>query len=60
VATSKERYVEEGYVEPGYTEEPLLVHLAPDEGSELGVSVIDAVTLGQKVLAFWQPYVRGA
>lgn len=59
-ATSKERYVEEGYVESGYIEEPLLVHLAPNEANELGVSVIDAVTLGQKVLNFWERHVSEA
>jgi hypothetical protein len=47
-------------VEPGYIEEPLLVQLATDEADELGASVIDAVTLGQKVLVFWQPHVPGA
>lgn len=57
ITTSKDRYFEEGYVEPGYIEEPLLIHLANDEANELGVVVIDAVTLGQKVLAFWNPYV---
>lgn len=60
VAASKDRYVAEGYFAPGYVEEPLLVHLAADEAKELGVTVIDAVTLGQKVLAFWRPYVPGA
>jgi len=57
VATSKERYVEEGCLEPGFLEEPLLVHLAADEANELGITVIDAVTLGQKVLALWRPHV---
>ena len=60
VATSKERYVTEGYVEPGYIYEPLLIHLAEDEAEELGVSVIDALSLGKQVLAFWQPYVLEA
>ncbi len=60
VATSKDRYFEEDYVESGYVVEPLLVHLAADEAKELGATVIDAVTLGQKVLAFWRPYVPGA
>jgi hypothetical protein len=56
-STEKSRYVEEGYVEPDYVEEPLLIHLFPDEAKELGVSVIDAVTLGRKVVDFWRPYV---
>ncbi len=60
MATSKDRYVKEGYWESGYVKEPLLVHLAPEEANELGVTVIDAVTLGQKVLEFWRPYVPGA
>ena len=57
VGTEKSRYVEEGYAEPGYFEEPLLIRLSPDEVRELGVSVIDAVTLGRKVVEFWRPYV---
>jgi hypothetical protein len=60
VVTSKDRYFEEGYIEPGYMEEPLLVHLSPDEADEMGTAVIDSVSLGRKVLAFWRPHVPGA
>src|SRR5512135_1187472 len=54
------RYVEAGYVEPGYFEETLVIHLAPDEAREMGVPVIDAVTLGQKALQFRRPHVPAA
>ena len=54
------RYVEPGYVEPGYFEETLQIHLTPDEARELGTTVIDAVSLGQKALQFWRPYVPAA
>ena len=59
-STEKSRYVEEGYVEPGYFDEPLLIHLSPDEARELGASSIDAVELGYRVLEFWRPYVPTA
>lgn len=55
--TSIERYAEEGYADPGYFEEPLLIHLSPDEATELGQPVIEVPVLGALVLAFWRPYV---
>jgi hypothetical protein len=51
------RYVEAGYAEPGYFEESLDVHLSAEESSELGISVIDVVSLGRKVVQFWRPHV---
>jgi hypothetical protein len=58
--TEKVRYVEEGYVEPGYFDEPLLIHLSPDEARELGASPIGAAELGRRVLEFWRPHVPKA
>lgn len=55
--TEKFRYFEEGYIEPGYFYEPLLIHLSADEARELGVSRIDAITLGRRVVEFWSQYV---
>jgi len=54
------RYVEPGYAEPGYFEETLEIYLAPDEAKELGTAVIDAVSLGHRVLQFWRPHVPTA
>ena len=59
-STEKFRVVEEGCVEPSYFYEPLLIHLSPDEAKELGLSEIDALTLGHKVLDFWRPYVHAS
>src|SRR5258705_1989668 len=56
-STEKFRYVEQGYIEPGYVDEPLLIHLSPNETKELGTSTIDPVTLARKVIQFWQPYI---
>jgi hypothetical protein len=53
-------YVEADYMEPGYFEESLDVHLSPDEAKEMGVDVIDTVSLGQKAVQFWRPYVPAA
>ena len=58
--TSIERYAEEDYAEPGYFEEPLLIHLSPDEAVELGRPVFEVPVLGALVLAFWRPYVPDA
>jgi len=58
--TEKYRVVEEGYAEPGYFYEPLLIQLSPNEAKELGLSEIDAVNLGHKVLEFWRPYVHAS
>lgn len=58
--TEKFRVFEEGVVEEGYFYEPLLIHLAAEEEKELGVSEIDAVSLGQKVIDFWRPYVQAS
>jgi len=54
------RYVEDGYVEPGYVADVLEVHLSADEAKEMGRPVIDVLTLGQKVVQFWKPYVPAA
>lgn len=53
----KSHYVEAGYVEPGYFYEPLLIHLSEEESKHFGISDIDVVTLGKRVLEFWKPYV---
>lgn len=53
-------YVEEGYVELGYVADVLEVHLSPDEAREMGQPVIDVVSLGQKVVQIWRPYVPAA
>ena len=58
--TEKSRYVEEGYIEAGYFEEPLLIYLSDAESEELGVTEINAVTLGKQVVEFWRPYVQQA
>lgn len=58
--TEKLRYVEEGYIESGYFEEPLLIFLSEAESKELGLTKIDAVTLGKRVVDFWRPYVQQA
>ncbi len=57
VSTEKSRFVEEGYIEPGYFDEPLLIHLSPDETREIGSSSIDATELGRRVVEFWKPYI---
>lgn len=54
----KSRYVKKGYVEDGYFEEPLLVHLTPDEAARLGVKdSIEAIQLARLVLQFWSAHV---
>lgn len=53
-------YAQGGYVEPGYVADVLEVHLSSDEAKELGQPVIDVVTLGQKAVQFWRPYVPAA
>jgi len=58
--TEKSRYVAKGYIEDGYFEEPLLIYLTEEESEELGLSEIDAVSLGKQVVEFWRPYVRKA
>jgi hypothetical protein len=58
--TEKFRYVEEGYVESGYFHEPLVVHLTPDEASELGAPSVEAVALARQVLEFWSKHVPTA
>ena len=55
--TEKFRVYEEGVYEPGCFYEPLLIHLEHDEAQELGLTEIDAVDLGHKVLDFWRSYV---
>jgi hypothetical protein len=50
-------YVEPDYMESGYFEESLDVRLSADEATEMGVEVIDTVSLGQKAVQFWRPYV---
>lgn len=53
----KFRVYEEGVFEAGVFYEPLLIHLEPDEAKDLGVTDIDAVDLGDRVVNFWRPYV---
>ncbi|MGE0290603.1 MAG: hypothetical protein AB7I42_30020 [Bradyrhizobium sp.] len=50
----KERYVEPGYVEEGYFAEPLIVHLTPDEGKEIGHNPVEAVWLAEQVYEHWK------
>jgi len=50
----KSRFVEPGYVEEGYFEEPLVVHLTPEEETTMGQSTIDVPVLAQRVLEYWQ------
>ena len=56
-STEKFRVFEEGVFEPGCFHEPLLIHLELNEAKELGLTEIDAVDLGHKVLDFWRSYV---
>jgi hypothetical protein len=56
-STEKSRYIQQGYYEPGYFQEPLLIHLSPDEAHEMNTSTIDAVTLGRQVVEFWRQHI---
>jgi len=57
INTEKFRVFEEGVFEQGVFYEPLVIHLSSVEAQELGGAVIDAVSLGRKVVEFWRPYV---
>lgn len=54
----KERYFKSGYIEEGYTQDPLMVHLDPEEakaiGAPEGASEIDATRLAHIVLEYWR------
>lgn len=50
----KSRYVEAGYVEEGYFEDPLIVHLATDEGGSFGKSSIEVSVLAKQVYEYWK------
>jgi hypothetical protein len=53
-AIAKDRYVQAGYVEEGYFEEPLLIHLTPEEAKFLNTAIqIDATLLAGLVLEYW-------
>ncbi len=56
--TEKLRVFEEGVFESGVFYEPLNILLSSNETKELGVDIIDAVSLGHKVVEFWRPYVK--
>ena len=56
-SAEKSRVYDEGVFEPGVFREPLVIELSSDEAQELGATVIDAVSLGKKVVEFWRTYV---
>lgn len=47
-------YVEAGYVEEDYFQDPLIVHLTPEEEKSFGVSDIEAISLARRVLDYWR------
>jgi hypothetical protein len=53
-------YVEADYIDPDYFEDSLDVHLSADEAKEMGVEVIDTISLGQRAVQFWRPHVPAA
>jgi len=53
----KSRYVEVGYVEDGYFEDPLIIHLTPDEQKTFGQGSIEVVFLAQQVYEYWKANV---
>ena len=57
ISAEKSKYAEDGYAGDDYFEEPILVKLSPQEAKELGMSEIDAVTLGKKVVEFWRTHM---
>ncbi|MGQ3684522.1 MAG: hypothetical protein ACUBOA_05850 [Candidatus Loosdrechtia sp.] len=57
IGTEKFRVYEEGVFEQGVFYEPLLIHLENNEATELGVTEIDVIDLGHKVLDFWRTRV---
>jgi hypothetical protein len=56
----KERYVEPGYVEPDFFEESIVIRLSPTEVANFKCAQFDAVTLGYRVLEYWQRKLRSS
>lgn len=50
----KDRYFEPGYVEKDYFAEPLIIHLTPDDGQEIGQNPVEAVWLAEQVYEYWK------
>lgn len=54
----KSRYVAVGYVEEGYFQDPLLVHLTPEEANAIDAPIaVEAVWLARRVLEYWIAYL---
>ena len=60
VDIEKYRVLEPGCVEEGYFEEPLIVHLTPEEEESIGQNTIEVVKLAKCVLEYWKANVPEA
>jgi hypothetical protein len=53
-------WIDSDWIESGWVEMPLIVHLSPEQATQLGQEEMHVRDLAGRVLAFWQAYLGSA